>query len=77
MATTTTETTLLRFCELLRCWRESRRPDDLSTALATIEAAALRGERDAVELMCRAIRAVAGVRVTVAMPDAPAACRMH
>lgn len=77
MITNTPEATLLRFCDLLICWRNSRRPDDLRTALAAIESAARRGESDAADLMCRAISAVTGIRVTVAAADAWTTCRLH
>lgn len=70
MTRTTTESTLLRFCELLKRWRVGHEPDDLKTALTAIESVAYRGESDAAELMCRAISAVTGMRVTIAATDA-------
>lgn len=77
MHATPTETTLLRFCELLKRWREGRRPDELSTALAAVEAAAHRGERDTVDVMCRAFGAVTGVRAMVAEPEVWAATSLN
>jgi hypothetical protein len=74
---TLNETALLGFCELLNRWRDTGHADELRTAFATIEATMMRGNTDAAELMARALSAVAGVRVAVAMPDAPSAYRMH